>query len=225
MSNMSTAHSVVKHVSGESKAFTGQRLVKIIAKKDSKGNYPSEFLKETKSVSIPMITEVSPEVITSFMPQILEMFSGFQEAMIGELVREGKDTILDSEIDFAAMAKYLASNAGSARVTKEVLVSWFNESFAEIALEYICTALKWDMENLSPEQEKVLEDKTVILADLFGGFSSGKYSPDDAKCKAMIKFTEFAGDNADSRLAGFAQKAKDIMIKREEELSSNALGF
>lgn len=225
MSQFSTAHDVVKHISGESKAFTGQRLVRIIAKKDSQGNYASPYLTETKSVSIPVLSNLSPEVISSFMPQIEEMLQGFQDSIIAELVKEGKTVILDSDISIDAMQKWLQSSAGSARVTKEVLQQWFIESYAEIALEYIATALRWDINNLSNEQEKILEQKTNILRDMFSGFSSGKYAPEDSKCKAMIKFVEFCGDNADNRIKSFAAKAQEIMQKRAEELSSNALGF
>lgn len=225
MSNVSIAHTVATHVSGTSKAYTGQRLVRIIAKKDSAGNYASPNLTETKSVSIPLLETPSAEIIQSFMPQIVDMLSSFQDGIISDLVKDGKDTILDSDISYPSMLAWINSNAGSARVTKEILQAWFMEAYAEISLEYIATALKWDIANLSPEQETVLEQKTNILRDMFSGFSSGKYSPEDAKCKAMLKFIEFCGDSVDARLTSFGIKAKDIMEKRAEELSSNALGF
>lgn len=227
MSNMSSAHSVVIHVSGETKAFTGQRLVRVIAKKDSQGKFASEHLTQTKSVSIPMLSAemITPQILQDFMPQIVDMFNGFQDGIIADKIKEGASNILDSEIDFAAMATYLQSNAGSARVTKEVLQGWFMESYAEIAIEYICTALKWDAANLSEEQEKVLEQKINILRDMFAGFSSGKYNPEDNKCMAMIKFVAFAGDNADSRMQGMKTRCEMVMQKRKEETDASVLGF
>lgn len=227
MSNVSSAHAVAIHVSGTSKAFTGQRLVRVIAKKDSAGKFASEHLQATKSVSIPLIEQASitPQILQDFMPQIVEMFTGFQDSIIADKVKEGATNILDTEIDFAAMSQYLQSNAGSARLTKEVLQGWFMESYAEIAIEYIATALKWDAANLSPEQETVMEQKINILRDMFAGFSSGKYNPEDNKCMAMIKFVAFTGDNADTRMQGMKTRCESVMQKRKEETDASVLGF
>lgn len=227
MSNVSSTHAVVKHISGETKAFSGQRLARIIAKKGSDGKYQSEHLTETKSVSIPVMASESftPEILASFMPQIMDMFMGYQDSIIAELVKDGADNIHDDQIGFPAIAKWLESNAGTARITKELLQAWFMEAYADVAAEYICGALKWDFNTLSADQEKVLEQKINLLRDMFAGFSSGKYSPDDARCMAMIKFVTFAGDGACPRLTTMGQRAKAVMEKRAEELSSNALGF
>ena len=227
MSNVSTAHAVAIHVSGESKAFTGQRLVRVIAKKDSQGKFASEHLQQTKSVSIPMLetSQISTQVLQDFMPQIVEMFMGFQDGIIADRIKEGATNILDTEIDFSAMSAYLQSNAGSARVTKEVLQGWFMESYAEIAIEYICTAFKWDSQSLTEDQETVLEQKINLLRDMFAGFSSGKYNPEDNKCMAMIRFVAYAGDNADSRMQGMKTRCEMVMQKRKEETDASVLGF
>jgi hypothetical protein len=61
---------------------------------------------------------------------------------------------------------------------------------------------------------------------MFAGFASGKYSPDIPKCKAILKFGEFLGqDNWDARMQVIQAKTEKIKKEKEDALNMDALGF
>ena len=63
MSNVSNVHQF-SQLNKDSKALAGQRLVRLIAKADKNGNYPSPNLTESLCVSVPHVSqEAVAEVI------------------------------------------------------------------------------------------------------------------------------------------------------------------
>jgi len=212
-----------------SKPLSGQRLSRVIAKASKDGGY-SPNLPESLCVSIPFLeSSVISENIVQLTPHILAMIEDTRDAIISEKRKEsGCTEISDDDISIASCIAFLESSAKGSRVTSEYLSEWFKETYSVQAAEFIIVACKWgvELEDLSPEQLQVVENKINVLSGMFSGFASGKYSPEIPKCKAMLKFGEFLPEDAiDSRMSIYLGKAKKILEAKELELSSDALGF
>lgn len=223
MSNVSNRHAFAK-LEKNSKPLSGQRLVRLIAKKDKEGMYASSNLTESLFVSIPPIdTDKITDHIGALIPHIVSMLEGTQDQIIREKrIEFGHDSIDESDFDIDKCIAFLDASASGSRLTTEYLQSWFTEMYSEAAAEFIATMNKCAVGELSEEQLK----KVNVLRDMYSGFASARYSPDIPKCKAMIRFGEFLGEgNADSRMTQFIDKAKKIKTEKEAEMSSDALGF
>lgn len=211
-----------------SKPLSGQRLARVIAKAQKDGSYHPN-LTESLCISIPMLTQTEAEShITALMPHIVGMLMDAQESIIKELrIDSGCTEIADESISVAACVAYLDESARGNRVTSEYLAEWFKESYSLHAAQFIAAMMKWgdDFDSLSADQVAIIESKTNVLASMFTGFASGKYSPDIPKCKAILKFGEFLAGETDSRMDAILAKTLRIKEERERELSSDALGF
>jgi hypothetical protein len=226
MSNISNRHSVAK-LEKNSKALSGQRMARVIAKKNKEGQYESANLTESKFVSIPIVSAFTQEQLTALTPHIVGLVNDAQDALIRDAIIEtGATSIEDSAISVDACIAYLDDAAKGNRVTGEYLAKWFTETYLEAAMQFVCAMSKFDADALTPDQEVVVMQKCNTLSSMFAGFASGKYSPDIPKCKGMIKFGEFVGvDNQDARMQNFLSKAVKIKTEKELELNSDALGF
>lgn len=223
MSNVSVRHGFQK-LEKNSKPLSGQRLVRLIAKKDREGQYASANLTESLFVSIPPIAVDSiTDHIGSLIPHIVSLLEGTQAEIIREKrIEFGHPSIDEEEFDISHCIAFLDANATGSRLTTEYLQSWFVEMYSDSAAEFIAKMNKCSVDELSEEQLK----KTAVLRDMFSGFASARYSPDIPKCKAMIRFGEFLGEgNCDARMEGFIAKASRIKSEKEAEMSSDALGF
>lgn len=211
-----------------SKAIDGQRLARVIAKKNKEGNYESEHLQESKCISIPVIAELSQSQLTALMPHVIGLVANAQDEIIRELlITTGATSINDAQISIEECVKYLDDSAKGNRVTSEYMQKWFSETYEEPAYEFICVEVcKYNPNDLSEAQSATLEKKFNILRDMFAGFASGKYSPDIPKCKAILKFGEYLNkDNWDARMTNVQEKTAKIKAEKEEALSMDALGF
>jgi hypothetical protein len=214
----------------KSTALEGQRGMRLIAKADADKNYPAPHFCKSLFASVPVISDDAiidafPALITYVRSMILEPA---QNAIAREYAIEdaGHTSINDAQINVAACLQWLEAESKGDRITKEVVQKWFLDTYEEMAGEYIALALKWDVENISQEQNKVLDQKINVLRDMFAGWCGGKYSPDMQKLKAMVKFAEFIGpDNMDARMKNYSDKATKMLAEKESELSANALGF
>ncbi len=228
MSNVSNTHNVAK-LEKNSKAFTGQRVARVIAKADKQGNYPSEHLKESKFVSVPTISpEFTGIQLTSLSAHIVGMLNDAQDSIIRDRVIDGATSINDDEISVDACIKYLDDAAKGNRISGEFISKWFMDTYADSAVEFIATLCQFEgpADQYSIEQLKTIETKVNVLSSMFAGFASGKYSPAIPQCKAMIKFGEFlTADNQDPRMLNYIAKAVEHKTKRENEMSADALGF
>jgi hypothetical protein len=227
MSAISNRHQFVK-LDAKSKPFAGQRLVRVIAKKSKDGTYGPN-LTESLCVSVPHLSVESVQAaIPSLMAHIVGMVENAQDSIVCETRKEtGADTIGDDEIGLDKVIAYLDAVAKGNRVTSEYLTKWFEDTYALAAAEFISIACKFpvDMNELTPDQVRVVETKTNVLSGMFTGWSSGKYSPDIPKLRAMVKFVEFVGEGADSRLTIYGDKAGKMLETKLAEVSSDALGF
>lgn len=239
MSVISNRHQIVP-MDKKSKAMSGQRLVRIIAKAATaplsdnwvkkENGYYSPHLCASMCVSVPHIeqNEVSDNIV-ALLPHVAAMLEDCQDSMIAELRKEsGAEGVNDEDISVARCIAYLESENRGNRVTSEYLQKWFEDTYSLQAAEFICAMCAFgdDMERLTPDQVQVVEVKSRVLRDMFAGFSSGKYSPDIPKCKAILKFGEFiTTESMDSRMIGYVEKARKIKNEKEKELLSDALGF
>lgn len=226
MSNVSNSHNVTK-LDKSSKALTGQRMARVIAKKNKEGNYESSNLQESKFVSIPVIVpEFNSAQINALSVHIVGMLNDAQDALIRERIIDGASAVHDEEISIDACIRYMDDAAKGNRVTKEYLQKWFVDTYFDAAAEFVCAMAKFDANALTSEQENVIQTKVNVLRDMFSGFSGGKYRPEIPQCKAMIKFGEFlTAANQDARMGNFVAKALSVKNEREAELSNDALGF
>jgi hypothetical protein len=226
MSNISNRHNVQK-LDKASKALSGQRMARVIAKKNKDGQYESVNLVESKFVSIPAIGPISDEQFKALEVHVQSMLMDAQDQLIrDEIVTNGATSIGDEQISIDACIAYLDDAAKGNRVTGEYLAKWFTETYLDAAMQFVCAAMKFDAENLTQDQAEAIAKKCNVLNSMFAGFASGKYSPDIPKCKGMIKFGEFVGvDNQDARMQNFLAKAVKIKAEKEAELNSDALGF
>lgn len=221
---------VVSKLEKNSKALDkDQRLARVIAKKNKEGNYESEHLQESKCVSIPQIQpEFSQSQLIAMQPHIVGMLANAQDEIIRELlVTKGITSVNDAEISVDECIKYLDDSAKGNRITTEYMQKWFEETYSDPAMEFICSIIcKFDPENLSEEQQKVLYVKTNVLRDMLTGFASPKYSPEIPKLKSIIKFGAFTTqENWDARMKNIQEKSARMLKEKEEALSMDALGF
>lgn len=218
---------VVNKLEKNSKAIDGQRLARVIAKKNKEGNYESEHLQESKCISIPVIQSISESQLRAAMPHIIGLFANAQDEIIRELIINGQSSVNDAQISIEECIKYLDQSASGGRVTSEYMQKWFNEVYIEPAMEFITTEVcKFNPDNLTSAQVEVIEKRCNVLRDMFAGFASGKYSPDIPKCKAILKFGEFLSqDNWDERMKAIQAKTANIKKEKEDALNMDALGF
>lgn len=227
MSIAGTNH-VVNKLEKTSKAMEGQRLARVIAKKNKNGEYESEHLRESKCVSVPVIkAEFTNEQLVQLSPHITGMLMNAQDELIREKILQGGCTsVNEEEITIGKCIQFLDESAKGNRVTNEYMVKWFTDTYYEPALEFIAALCKFDVESLTADQGTVIETKVNVLASMFAGYASGKYSPDIPKCKAMIRFGEYLREeNWDDRMCALIAKSVKIKAEKEAEMSMDALGF
>lgn len=220
---------VVSKLEKNSKALASdQRLARVIAKKNKEGSYESEFLTESKCVSVPLINELTQSQLNALMPHICGMVQNAQDEIIRELIiTQGATSVNDAQISVDECIKYLDDAAKGNRVTSEYMQKWFMDAYQEPALEFIAVHVcKFNIEEMNEAQLDVVSKRCNVLRDMFAGFASGKYSPDIPKCKAIMKFGEFLGaDNWDARMQSVQEKTAKIRKEKEDALNIDALGF
>jgi hypothetical protein len=139
-----------------SKAFDGQRLSVMRWKKTEEN--PSPHV--ARCVSVPILAvAVEPSELQAAMQ---EQFQQLQDSLIRKLVvarledktRKATDSIVitDEQISYAAVAAFAAEEAVSGRLTKESLVSFFDNEIAASLVAVLCRAMKMP-ETMTSEQE------------------------------------------------------------------------
>lgn len=202
----------------------GQRLVRLIAKSARGSDKPSNpNLSQSLAVSIPPVTmdEVAA-VIDKLIPHVIGMVQDAQDKIIREYRLEtGNDSINQELISVDAVIAFLDSSATGERVSKEYLQDWFASEYEEVAKKWIDTIAGGSL------CDDVIEQKTNLMRDMIAGWASPKYSPNIPSLKAQIRFMTHCVDSdcADMRMSGFLNKASTMLEKKENELSTDALGF
>lgn len=220
MSVISNVHSFVK-LDKDAKPAMGQRLVRIIAKGANKHHNLSESL----AVSIPRVTQDNvADCIDRLLPHVVGMVQDAQDKMIRELrIESGRDEIHDDQISMSEVIAFLDATAAGDRVSSEYLEQWFADEYRDVAIRYIADAIGADL-NAAGEVPEAVTQKYNVLASMFAGWSSNKYSPNIPKLKAMIRFSESVSE-CDSRMTAMIAKCRAMLVKKEAELAEDALGF
>lgn len=220
MSNVSNVHSI-HNLEKDSRPLSGQRLARVIAKKNKDGEYESPNLTQSLCVSVPFISdEEISNVIVELLPYVRGMCEDAQDKLIREFrVQHGRNEIPGEAIGMDAIVQFLSESANGSRITKEWLQGWFSENYSDAAEAFIRSAI-------DGAASQVIEAKVNVLRDMFSGFASARYSPEIPKCKAMLRFGAYVGeDNWDARMQMIQKKTQKIMTEKEAELQVDALGF
>lgn len=221
MSNVSNIHQFAP-LNKDSKPLSGQRLIRLIAKKSKDGTYENPNLQGSLCVSVPvMMDEPVIDRIDKLMPHLVQFVRDTQDKIVREWrITHGRDEIPENAFDVDAVIGYLDSSATGDRFTTEYLSDWFMNEYADMAHRFIRAAI-------DGAAQEIVDAKTNVLRDMFTGFASGRYSPPVPVCKAIERFAQFCSDmgGIDSKMDMFYQKATAIRVKKESELSESALGF
>lgn len=222
MSNISNIHTILP-LTKTSAPLMGQRLIRLIAKADRNGKYPSSNLTDSLCVSVPRISqEEIVEVIDRLLPHIIGMCESVQDKIAREYrIESGRDELPQSQISMDAILGYMDASMAGDRVSKEYLAEWFSTSYSNIAAQWITQVSNGTM------SDDIIDAKCGVLRDMFAGYASPKYSPNIPSLKAIIRFATHTQDIgcADSRMDSIRDKAHTQLIKKENELSTDALGF
>lgn len=205
-------------------ALTGQRLVRLIAKSARGTDKPSNpNLAHSLAVSIPYVTmDEVVNVIDKLIPHVIGMVQDTQDKIIREYrIESGNETINQSLIDVNAVIAWLDSSATGERVSKEYLQDWFTSEYEDITKQWINQIAGGEL------NDDVVTQKTNLMRDMIAGWASPKYSPNIPSLRAQIRFMNDCVSNevSDARMNGILDKAKNMLDKKEKELSTDALGF
>lgn len=222
MSVISSTHQF-QPLTKTSVAFAGQRLIRIIAKADRNGKYPSPHLVDSLCVSVPRIDmDTVAEYIERFIPHIISMCESVQDKIAREYrIESGRNEITQAQLDIDAILGYLDADAAGSRVSKEYLQEWFSSEYSAIAMDWIRDISGGTI------ADSVAHAKCEVLRDMFAGYSSHKYSPNIPSLKAVLRFSDhcIALDAADSRMISIRDKAHTQLTRKESEMNMDALGF
>lgn len=131
MSNISTNHSVIPFIAGETKPLSGQRLAKIGYKKTKDQPNPPKSI----AVSLPVLRDDDIVAnIHKILPLVREACENVQDKIIRSLYESREyvlERVADSEIGFDQIAAFVTAEQSGGRLTKEYLESWFESNLRD----------------------------------------------------------------------------------------------
>lgn len=193
MSVISNVHSVVPFDSKTSKAFDGQRLIKVIYKTVRKGENAGTR-KDSKCVSIPADVVLDDDTYSAFEPHILSLYKDTQDSIIRYLVDAGATEIQDAQIDSKAVLLWLEEEAKGNRLTREAVTIWFNASMADLLT--VAFGDKLGVSDTPTEsQVKQIDVAVGVYRDKFAGLAGGKTSYDKETSVKLLKVLELVEEN------------------------------
>ena len=131
MSVISNIHTATVYEAKTSKAFEGQRLVKTIAKADSKGNY-GPHLQQTMCTSIPILARSDIDWHLSSVQDICtEYLRTVQNSIVSDRIKNGVKEVTTEQLGVQAIIDYVNSDATGDKWDAARIASWFNENVAE----------------------------------------------------------------------------------------------
>ena len=216
MSTISNIHTATVYEPKTSKALTGQRLVKIVAKADKDGNY-GEHLQQTMCMSIPLL---DVQTVKGFILEssaldahIVEMLENVQKSLITDKIKSGVKTVSDEELTIAALVNYLEASSDSDKWDSARIAQWFEDNIAEnLAMKLLEVG----------NDDETMARKLVIAQKRFAECLSSKAKISPALCEEINKMLPFAGDkNATIYKRFHARVNPEIKIVDLEE----SLGF
>lgn len=191
MSTISSVHTVVDFDAKKSQALTDQRLARVIYKTPKKG-----VKKQSKCVSIPVVSVVSADFISGATAYIANMYQAAQDGIIRELVEKGKTEVQDSEINDTSVLQYLADEAAGNRLTKETVSEWFTGNVADMLSVAFADKLGVS-DTPTPEQEAIVAQSVATYKDKFVGLAGGKTKYDKETAVKLLKALEVVEVNDD----------------------------
>lgn len=213
MSVISNRHVLEVFDSKKSKAANGQRLAIASTKitKEDKAAGLTEKSKPSMCASIPVVSAdvLSDSVMQAFKPYVLQMVLDTQDKIVRQFAENECSTVGDDDISVDAVLAYLDDESKGARLTKEIIVEWFDGSLADsLALAF---ADKMGLSDTPTEDEtKKLNQQIQVYREKLASLAGGKtvFAPDVAK--KMIRALEF-GAADDAMIVRFTARCKKMM--------------
>jgi hypothetical protein len=168
--SISNRHTVVPFISGETTAFTGQRLLKIGYKgrvqKDGtvkKAKFPSV------AASVPQIDPAQiQEHLARLIPHISTMLEGVQDS-IGRSLYESSFGLLgeigDDDISVIACLAYMDAEANGSRLTPERVKDWFTAELQDNL--FIWSAENFGFTDPNEAQTETVNQQVAAYSALF----------------------------------------------------------
>lgn len=172
MSNVSTNHTVIPFVAGETKPLTGHRLAKVGYKKTKDQPNPPKSI----AVSLPVLTDAQIlENANKILPLIREACENVQDKIIRSLYESREyalERVSDDEIGFAQIAGYVSSEQSGGRLTKEYLENWFEANMRDNLT--VIVADKLGFEELNEAQLDVVNKHIAGYKGLIASIAGNK---------------------------------------------------
>ena len=192
MSNMTTAHDLVKYDAKNSKPFDGQRLAKVCFKTSK-----SQAIKpDNMCASIPVFSaHAQISDFTPLFPHMDAWLQGVQDQIVREMVENGAQVVTDSDISLDAIINWLEEDSKGNRLTKEFIIEWFSTELADVLTVAISDKLELS-DSPSEAETKRVQQMINVYRDSFAQLAGGKTSFTPEKAKKMQKVLELISDNA-----------------------------
>lgn len=194
----------------------GYRLVRVIAKKDSKGNYANGF-SESKGVEVEANLSVDAALNYASIKQYLHnKLEELQDALIGEQVRKGASVIYADKIGYSAMEEFAARTTESERLSKERIEAWFKSELADTLT--LALAERLGISETSTEEDHAkLERMLNAYAANFKLFAAKEVILDPSKVAKLEDALNLASESPmtekmKARLAAIAKRADETAL-------------
>jgi len=216
MSVISGIHSFVKFDSKTSRAWDGQRLIKITYKTVRKGD-KAGTKKDSMCVSVPPVADLDDVTLSAFKPYIKALREDTQDKIARDLYEAGRTEITDSDLCDTAILAWLEEEAKGNRLTKEAVIAWFDATMADTLT--VAFGDKLGVSDVpNAEQVKQIEGAIEVYRKMFAGLAGGKTSYAPNVAVKLLKAFEIVGCDDDiakkftARLEGMKEeKGADLM--------------
>lgn len=214
MSLLQQTHTFVAFDSKTSAAASGQRLAKVLYK-TQRGGKIVENARKSICVSVPILDAISDSQLQALVPHITAMLENAQDGIVKDRYEAGAISVSDAELSVDSCIAFLDSDARGDRLTKEMIVSWFDGSIAEILT--VALGEKMQLTDTASEiQLKRLEQSVNVYRDKFCSLAGGRTSFSVEIASKLHKVLEL-GDTADAMLVRFKNRLEKMM-KQEVEI-------
>lgn len=215
MSVISTRHSVVPFVSGESKAFENQRLAKITYK--PRGKNAAKF--PSVCVSVPAVPELDDVQVSRMMPHIQAICANAQDGIIRSMYESSDGTlkeVSDSDISIDSVIAYLEAEATGSRLTAEKIKEWFKADVAENLT--VMLAEKLGFSEMNDAQMETIGKHLNAYADVFASLAGKMVSLDQNKITKLRAALALGKDDESDISMKITAKLDAMEAKPMEEL-------